>query len=166
LVIAVAITIGCSFFVQGAEGATFGIVPSIKRRLTGQISGMAGAYGNVGAVFYLFVFMFVDASTFFFIIAAGAFISWLACYFWLKEPEGGFGDEYVISSVDKAIAEEALYKKQAQAQLAQVFKGSTKVELVDKGDGVAVTANFGSIDELRSMIQQLEQTGAAPKAAS
>jgi len=166
LVIAVAITIGCSFFVQGAEGATFGIVPSIKRRLTGQISGMAGAYGNVGAVFYLFVFMFVDASTFFFIIAAGAFISWLACYLWLKEPEGGFGDEYVISSVDKAIAEEALYKKQAQAQLAQVFKGSTKVELVDKGDGVAVTANFGSIDELRSMIQQLEQTGAAPKAAS
>jgi small-conductance mechanosensitive channel len=33
---------------------------------------MAGAYGNVGAVFYLFIFMFVDASTFFLIIAAGA----------------------------------------------------------------------------------------------
>jgi NNP family nitrate/nitrite transporter-like MFS transporter len=32
LIIAVAITIGCSFFVQGAEGATFGIIPSIKRR--------------------------------------------------------------------------------------------------------------------------------------
>ncbi len=42
LVIAVTITIGCSFFVQGAEGATFGIIPSIKRRLTGQISGMPG----------------------------------------------------------------------------------------------------------------------------
>ena len=51
LVVAVAITIACSFFVQGAEGATFGIIPSIKRRVTGQISGMAGAYGNVGAVF-------------------------------------------------------------------------------------------------------------------
>jgi NNP family nitrate/nitrite transporter-like MFS transporter len=96
LVVAVAITIGCSFFVQGAEGATFGIVPSIKRRLTGQISGMAGAYGNVGAVFYLFIFMYVTPSQFFMIIAAGALISWIACMIWLKEPEGGFGDEYVI----------------------------------------------------------------------
>ena len=101
LIIAIAITIGCSFFVQGAEGATFGIIPSIKRRVTGQIAGMAGAYGNVGAVFYLFVFMFVDASTFFFIIAAGALLSWVVCLIWLKEPEGGFGDEYVISSVDR-----------------------------------------------------------------
>ncbi|HMN94105.1 MAG TPA: MFS transporter [Hydrogenophaga sp.] len=166
LVIAVAITIGCSFFVQGAEGATFGIVPSIKRRLTGQISGMAGAYGNVGAVFYLFIFMFVDASTFFFIIAAGAFISWVACYLWLKEPEGGFGDEYVISSVDKAIAEEARQKKEAQAQLALVFKGSDKVELVDKGDGVTVTANFRSVDDLRALVQSFEKQGLVPKGQS
>jgi NNP family nitrate/nitrite transporter-like MFS transporter len=163
LVIAVAITIGCSFFVQGAEGATFGIVPSIKRRLTGQISGMAGAYGNVGAVFYLFIFMFVDASTFFLIIAAGAFISWVACYLWLKEPEGGFGDEYVISSVDKAIAEEARHKKEAQAQLALVFKGSDKVELVDKGDGITVTANFRSVEDLRVLVQSFEKQGLVPK---
>lgn len=163
LIIAVAITIGCSFFVQGAEGATFGIVPSIKRRLTGQISGMAGAYGNVGAVFYLFIFMFVTPSQFFFIIAAGAFISWIVCYVWLKEPEGGFGDEYVISSVDKAIAEEARHKKEAQAQLALVFKGSQKVELVDKGDGIAVTANFRSVDDLRALVQSFEKQGLVPK---
>ena len=100
------ITIGCSVFVQGAEGATFGIIPSIKRRLTGQISGMAGAYGNVGAVFYLFVYSFVDANTFFFIIAGGALASWVLCLFWLKEPKGGFSDEYHMSSVDKKIAEE------------------------------------------------------------
>jgi NNP family nitrate/nitrite transporter-like MFS transporter len=62
----------CSVFVQGAEGATFGIIPSIKRRITGQISGMAGAYGNVGAVFYLTVYTFVTPSQFFFIIAGGA----------------------------------------------------------------------------------------------
>jgi len=162
LIVAVAITVGCSFFVQGSEGATFGIVPSVKRRLTGQISGMAGAYGNVGAVFYLFIFMFTDASTFFMIIAAGAFISWVVCYFWLKEPEGGFGDEYVISSVDRAIAEEVRFRKEAQAQLALMLKGNTRVELIEKGDGVALMANFKSLDDLRAVIRQLE----TPQAAS
>jgi len=163
LVVAVAITIGCSFFVQGAEGATFGIVPSIKRRLTGQISGMAGAYGNVGAVFYLFVFMFVTPSQFFMIIAAGAFVSWVACYLWLKEPEGGFGDEYVISSVDQAIAEEARLKREAQQRLAQVFGREGRVELTDKGDGVQLTARFGSVAELQELLHRFEQKGLAPK---
>jgi MFS transporter, NNP family, nitrate/nitrite transporter len=163
LVLAVAITVGCSFFVQGAEGATFGIIPSIKRRLTGQISGMAGAYGNVGAVFYPFVFMYVTPSQFFMIIAAGALISWVACYFWLREPEGGFSDEYVISSVDKAIADEARHKREAQAQLALVFKGSEKVELADKGDGVTVTAKFRSVDDLRALVRYFEQQGLVTK---
>jgi MFS transporter, NNP family, nitrate/nitrite transporter len=164
LVVAVAITIACSFFVQGAEGATFGIIPSIKRRLTGQISGMAGAYGNVGAVFYLFVFMFVTPSQFFFIIAAGAFLSWLACYLWLAEPEGGFGDEYVISSVDQAIAREARDKREAQEQLALVFQGSQRVEVADKGEGLQVTAQFRSVDELSAMVRRLQQLGLAAKA--
>lgn len=112
LFIAVCITITCSVFVQGAEGATFGIIPSIKRRLTGQISGMAGAYGNVGAVFYLFIFTFVDANTFFFIIAGGALISWIICLFWLKEPQSAFGDDYHMSSVDLKIAEEDALARQ------------------------------------------------------
>ena len=54
--IAVAITIICSMFVQGAEGATFAIIPLIKRKMTGQIAGMAGAFGNVGAVIYLVIY--------------------------------------------------------------------------------------------------------------
>ncbi|PMR68080.1 MFS transporter [Halomonas heilongjiangensis] len=113
LVIAIAITIFTSFFVQGAEGATFGIIPSIKRRITGQISGMAGAYGNVGAVVYLTLFTFVTPTQFFYIIASGAFLSWLICLVWLKEPEGAFDEEYHISSVDRMIEEQEALKVQA-----------------------------------------------------
>ncbi|MDI5932531.1 MFS transporter [Halomonas kalidii] len=112
LVIAIAITIFTSFFVQGAEGATFGIIPSIKRRITGQISGMAGAYGNVGAVVYLTLFTFVTPTQFFYIIASGAFISWLICLVWLKEPEGAFDEEYYVSSVDRMIEEQEAVKAQ------------------------------------------------------
>ncbi len=157
LVIAIAITILCSFFVQGAEGATFGIVPSIKRRVTGQISGMAGAYGNVGAVFYLFVFMFVDASTFFFIIAGGAFLSWVVCWLWLKEPEGGFGEEYVLSSVDHAIADEARQKREAEAELVTLFGGAQRVALAERGDGLTVTARFSDLQDLRAALARLKK---------
>ncbi len=94
LVVAVVITIVCSMFVQGAEGATFAIIPMINPRQTGQIAGMAGAYGNVGAVVYLVVFSLVDAKTFFFIIAGGAAFSLVYCLLFLHEPEGAFADEH------------------------------------------------------------------------
>jgi NNP family nitrate/nitrite transporter-like MFS transporter len=94
LVVSVGITILASMFVQGAEGATFAIIPMINNRMTGQIAGMAGAYGNVGAVFYLVLYSLVDAKTFFFIIAAGAAGSFLYCLFALKEPKGAFGDKF------------------------------------------------------------------------
>ena len=98
ITLAVALTIACSMFVQGAEGATFAIIPTIKRRLTGQISGMAGAYGNVGAVFYLTLLTFVPAGQFFYYISAGAFFSFVFCLIFLREPKGGFSDEYHLSS--------------------------------------------------------------------
>lgn len=77
----------CSFFVQSGEGAVFAVVPLIKRRLTGQIAGMTGAYGNVGAVIYLIVYSMVDASTFFWVIAATAVVGLITLLF-LEEPEG------------------------------------------------------------------------------
>ena len=155
LIIAITITIACSFFVQGAEGATFGIIPSIKRRVTGQIAGMAGAYGNVGAVFYLFIFMFVDASTFFFIIAGGALVSWMVCFVWLKEPQGGFGEEYHLSSVDQAIATEARLRVEAQKDLVAILQGSSQVALTERGEGLTVTAKFRSLDDLRQTITRM-----------
>ncbi|MCC7431567.1 MFS transporter [bacterium] len=93
LVVSVVITIVCSIFVQGAEGATFAIIPLIKKNMTGQIAGMAGAYGNVGAVIYLVLFSLVDAKTFFYVNSAGAFISFIFCWFMLEEPKGSFAEE-------------------------------------------------------------------------
>jgi len=93
LIVSVAITIGCSFFVQGAEGATFAVIPMVNKKMTGQISGMAGAYGNVGAVIYLVVFSLVDPKTFFFIVAAGAAISFIFCWIMLEEPKGSHGED-------------------------------------------------------------------------
>ncbi len=77
----------CSFFVQAGEGAVFAIVPLVKRRMTGQVAGMAGAYGNVGAVTFLTIYSFVDAGTFFMIIGAAALVIFGVVQF-LDEPEG------------------------------------------------------------------------------
>ncbi|WP_138467591.1 MFS transporter, partial [Poseidonocella sp. HB161398] len=85
--LAVVVAMACSFFVQAGEGAVFAVVPLIKRSLTGQIAGMTGAYGNVGAVIYLIIYSVVDASTFFFVIAGTAVLGFVALLF-LEEPEG------------------------------------------------------------------------------
>ena len=85
--IAVIATMCCSFFVQAGEGAVFAMVPLVQRRMTGQIAGMVGAYGNVGAVIFLTCYSFVDASTFFMIIA-GAAACCLVLVQFLDEPSG------------------------------------------------------------------------------
>ncbi len=96
---AVAATMFCSFFVQSGEGAVFAMVPLVQRRMTGQIAGMAGAYGNVGAVTFLTVFSFVDASTFFMVIAASSAIGFVATLF-LDEPAGHVAEVMPDGSVE------------------------------------------------------------------
>lgn len=96
--VAVASTMLCSFFVQAGEGAVFAIVPLVKRRMTGQIAGMTGAYGNVGAVTYLTVLSFVDYSTFFMVIGASALLIFCACWF-LDEPKGHIAEVAADGSV-------------------------------------------------------------------
>lgn len=85
--LAVAAAMGCSFFVQAGEGAVFATVPLIKRRMTGQIAGMTGAYGNVGAVVYLTVLSFVSYQTFFLVIAATAVLGFVVLLK-MEEPNG------------------------------------------------------------------------------
>lgn len=96
---AVVATMFCSFFVQAGEGAVFAIVPLVKRRMTGQIAGMAGAYGNVGAVIYLTVLSFVDYSTFFMVIGASALFILIACWF-LDEPKGHISEVNADGTVE------------------------------------------------------------------
>lgn len=99
LFLAVAAAMSCSFFVQAGEGAVFAAVPLIKRRLTGQIAGMTGAYGNVGAVCYLTVLSFVSYSTFFAVIGISAFIGLLMLYF-MQEPKGEMAEILPDGSVE------------------------------------------------------------------
>ena len=97
--LAVVATMCCSFFVQAGEGAVFAMVPLVKRRMTGQIAGMAGAYGNVGAVTYLTALSFVEYSTFFLLIAASAGFIFLAVLF-LEEPAGQMAEVLADGTVE------------------------------------------------------------------
>ena len=99
LFLAVIAAMSCSFFVQAGEGAVFAAVPLIKRRLTGQIAGMTGAYGNVGAVFYLTVLSFVSYQEFFIVIAISAFVG-LLMLFLMKEPKGVMAEIMPDGSVE------------------------------------------------------------------
>ena len=87
LISAVLITMSCSFFVSGGCGAVYAIVPLIKRRMTGQIAGMVGAYGNVGGVLFLTLLSFVSSEIFFMVIAAVALIILITVQF-IDEPKG------------------------------------------------------------------------------
>ena len=98
LYLAVVSAMCCSFFVQAGEGAVFAVVPLIKRRLTGQIAGMTGAYGNVGAVFYLTVLSLVSYPVFFLVIAATAVIGFGALLL-MEEPEGQMAEVMPDGSV-------------------------------------------------------------------
>ncbi len=83
-------TIFCAYFVQAAAGATFSIVPLIKKEITGQIAGSVGAYGNVGGVVFLTVYNFSDTQTLFNTMGITALICASLCAFFLKEPRNSF----------------------------------------------------------------------------
>jgi len=84
----VASTMFCAFFVHSGCGAVFAMVPLIKRRMTGQIAGMTGAYGNVGAVIYLTVLSFVSPQVFFMVIAGTGLVVLALLALFMDEPEG------------------------------------------------------------------------------
>ncbi len=93
LVFAVLATFICSLFVNAGNGAVYAMLPMIKRRLTGQIAGMVGAFGNVGGVLFLVVYSAVNVSTFFLIAAGTAVIGLALTYLFIDEPRGYIAEE-------------------------------------------------------------------------
>jgi NNP family nitrate/nitrite transporter-like MFS transporter len=86
LTIVIGVTMLCAYFVQAGAGATFSIVPLIRKSVTGQIAGSVGAYGNVGGVIYLLIYSLSNAQTLFYSMGVTALICASLCAFFLKEP--------------------------------------------------------------------------------
>jgi len=105
LAAAVLVVLICALFVTGGCGTTFALIPFVKRRITGNVAGYAGAYGNVGAVVFTTAYTFLTDNQFFLLIGAAAFATFLFCLFFLKEPAGAFSQEYHLSSVDRKMME-------------------------------------------------------------
>ncbi|HEY4744035.1 MAG TPA: MFS transporter [Desulfuromonadaceae bacterium] len=109
LVTAVLVVFICALFVTGGCGTTFALVPFVKRRITGNVAGYAGAYGNVGAVVFTTAYTFLTDSQFFLLIGGAAALAFVFCLFFMKEPEGAFAREYHLSSVDHKIMADSGY---------------------------------------------------------
>jgi NNP family nitrate/nitrite transporter-like MFS transporter len=90
LPLAIAVTMLSAYFAQAGCGSTYGIVPLIKKEITGQISGNVGAYGNFGGVVFLTIFSLTDAPTLFATMGVAALICSFMCGFFLKEPKNSF----------------------------------------------------------------------------
>ncbi len=84
----VGITIFAGIFSKMGSGAVYAMVPLVQRRMTGQIAGMAGAFGNVGAVMFLTVNSLVDYDNFFMFIGIVSACVFAMILFFLEEPDG------------------------------------------------------------------------------
>ncbi len=84
----VALTIVGGIFSKAGSGAVYAMVPLIKRRMTGQIAGMAGAFGNVGAVIFLTVNSLVSYDQFFMFIGLVCAAVLVLIVIFLDEPAG------------------------------------------------------------------------------
>lgn len=94
LLLAIGVSMACSVFGQAGNGATYAVVPLVKKRVSGQISGLVGAYGNIGAIVFLTTFLFVTPRTFFLVIAGAAVVATVISR-WLVEPANSFSTELV-----------------------------------------------------------------------
>lgn len=85
LALAIGTVLGVSLFAQAGNGAVYAIVPLVKKQVSGQIAGLAGAYGNVGGVLFLASLLFWSPQTVFAIMGATSLAVFVAAR-WLVEP--------------------------------------------------------------------------------
>lgn len=88
IVVVVGVTIIGGIFSKAGSGAVYAMVPLIQRRMTGQIAGMAGAFGNVGAVIFLTANSLVDYDQFFMFIGIVSAVVFAIIVVFLEEPKG------------------------------------------------------------------------------
>jgi len=88
IILVVAITIVAGIFSKAGSGAIYAMAPLIQRRMTGQIAGMIGAFGNVGAVLFLTVNSLTTYNNFFLFIGLIAVFVFILILVFLDEPEG------------------------------------------------------------------------------
>jgi len=122
---AVLLVMVCSFFVQAAEGATFALVPLVKPRITGQVAGNVGAYGNVGAIAYLTILLLLNQAlvpagdgvdpavvaagtaranaAFFQVLGVAGLVVAFLCAFFLDEPANSFAEAHADEEVPMAV---------------------------------------------------------------
>ncbi|MDQ6967301.1 MAG: NarK family nitrate/nitrite MFS transporter [Mariprofundaceae bacterium] len=98
---AIVVMVIAALFVNAGNGAVYAVVPLVKRRLTGQVAGTTGAFGNVGAVAFLTVLSFVSSQVFFITIACAALVVFLLVLFVLEEPKGYMYEENDDGSIEK-----------------------------------------------------------------
>jgi MFS transporter, NNP family, nitrate/nitrite transporter len=101
--LAVVVSSVCSIFGQAGNGAVYAIVPMVKKRVSGQVSGLAGAYGNVGSLLFLTALLWVPPRVFFLVIAAASLAATLVARAWLVEPTASFAGELLT---DQSVTED------------------------------------------------------------
>ncbi len=99
LAFAVLATVFCSLFVNAGNGAVYAMLPMIKRRLTGQIAGMVGAFGNVGGVIFLTIYASFDAQTLFLAAAIGSALALAFVWLFIEDPRGQITEEMPDGSI-------------------------------------------------------------------
>ncbi|CAA9555883.1 Nitrate/nitrite transporter [uncultured Synechococcales cyanobacterium] len=89
---AVAIVIIFAVFVQSGGGATYAIVPLIRKRITGQIAGNVGAYSNIAGICYLTLYSLLPDGNegdriYFQTLGIASLIVAFVCMFFLQQPQ-------------------------------------------------------------------------------